>query len=167
MKRTVYTVLLSLHEQVESLKHSNHTVCDTQLSAIWVLIIGYVLVVFEYIGCDLCCFFNPTRPHLFLCSFSSFPSRHHFFLISPPPPRSYGPGIDGQLAASETAIEQRIGSVTSGGGHHQVCCEARGHRGAGEDETTGEKQQREGGMTASEGGGKSLQVSVCLCLYIG
>lgn len=93
MKRTVYTVLLSLHEQVESLKHSNHTVCDTQLSAIWVLIIGYVLVVFEYIGCDLCCFFNPTRPHLFLCSFSSFPSRHHFFLISPPPPEATDPAL--------------------------------------------------------------------------
>lgn len=97
------------------------------------------------------------------------------FIISLMPPlfplfsttlRSCRPGSEGQLSASETAIEPRIGSVTSGGGHHQVCREARGHRGTGEDQATGEKQQREGGMRASEGGEKSLQVSFYSCLYV-
>lgn len=68
--------------------------------------------------------------------------------------QSHRPGTVGPLAAAEAAVEQRSGSVPPGGSHHQVCCETGGHRGAGQDQTTGEKRQGERGMKASEGGGR-------------
>lgn len=101
-------------------------------------------------------------PSALRCSFL-FLQLYKLSLIVPPSlllpsvaPPSHRPRSDGPLAAPEAEVKQGGGSVPFGGGHLEVRRQTGGHRGAGEDQTPGEKQQGKRGTRGAAEGGQIL-----------